>query len=133
MSDNQENGSPNAERNEAPSAAEHLNIKVTDNNNEVFFKIKRSTKLEKLMNAFCERQGKTLQSVRFLFEGQRVQPTDTPETVCPSMISPLADATRPSFTRCAQPSACPSPHLGYLPLTLSITEKLTWISTARDG
>lgn len=80
MSDTHENGSPNAERNEAP-AAEHLNIKVTDNNNEVFFKIKRSTKLEKLMNAFCERQGKSIQSVRFLFEGQRVQPTDTPDTV----------------------------------------------------
>lgn len=81
MSDTNENGSPNAERNEAPAAAEHLNIKVTDNNNEVFFKIKRSTKLEKLMNAFCERQGKSIQSVRFLFEGQRVQPTDTPDTV----------------------------------------------------
>ncbi|KAK2069654.1 hypothetical protein P8C59_004211 [Phyllachora maydis] len=60
---------------------EHLNIKVTDNNNEVFFKIKRSTKLEKLMTAFCERQGKSLQSVRFLFEGQRVQATDTPDTL----------------------------------------------------
>lgn len=70
------NGSP---REAVPQ--EHLNIKVTDNNNEVFFKIKRSTKLEKLMNAFCERQGKTLQSVRFLFEGQRVQQTDTPESV----------------------------------------------------
>jgi hypothetical protein len=64
-----------------PAAPEHLNIKVTDNNNEVFFKIKRNTKLEKLMLAFCERQGKTLQSVRFLFEGQRVQPSDTPDTV----------------------------------------------------
>lgn len=85
MSDNQENGSPNAEQ--APAGAEHLNIKVTDNNNEVFFKIKRSTKLEKLMNAFCERQGKTLQSVRFLFEGQRVQPTDTPDTVCNSKLN----------------------------------------------
>lgn len=81
MSDNQENGSPNAERNDAPGGVEHLNIKVTDNNNEVFFKIKRSTKLDKLMNAFCERQGKSMQSVRFLFEGQRVQPTDTPDTV----------------------------------------------------
>lgn len=61
--------------------AEHLNIKVADNNNEVFFKIKRSTKLEKLMNAFCERQGKSSNSVRFLFEGSRVQPSDTPDTV----------------------------------------------------
>ncbi|KAJ4295818.1 SUMO protein smt3 [Collariella sp. IMI 366227] len=65
----------------AGGATEHLNIKVTDNNNEVFFKIKRNTKLEKLMTAFCERQGKTPASVRFLFEGQRVQPTDTPDTL----------------------------------------------------
>ncbi|EPE03218.1 ubiquitin-like modifier [Ophiostoma piceae UAMH 11346] len=66
---------------DAPAASEHLNIKVTDNNNEVFFKIKRTTKLEKLMSAFCERQGKTLNSVRFLFDGQRVQPTDTPDSL----------------------------------------------------
>jgi small ubiquitin-related modifier len=82
MADNAENGSPVQPGPEMPpQATEHLNIKVTDNNNEVFFKIKRSTKLEKLMTAFCERQGKTLASVRFLFEGQRVQPTDTPDTV----------------------------------------------------
>jgi hypothetical protein len=66
---------------EAPPPSEHLNIKVTDSNNEVFFKIKRSTNLKKLMDAFCERQGKTPASVRFLFDGQRVQPTDTPDTV----------------------------------------------------
>ncbi|PHH91264.1 hypothetical protein CDD83_1126 [Cordyceps sp. RAO-2017] len=70
---------PSPEQHEAPVNSEHLNIKVTDNNNEVFFKIKRSTKLEKLMNAFCERQGKSMTSVRFLFEGTRVQPTDTPD------------------------------------------------------
>ncbi|KFH42671.1 Ubiquitin-like protein-like protein [Hapsidospora chrysogenum ATCC 11550] len=73
-----ENGSP-AGPPEAPVNTEHLNIKVSDNNNEVFFKIKRSTKLEKLMSAFCERQGKSPNSVRFLFEGTRVQPTDTPD------------------------------------------------------
>jgi small ubiquitin-related modifier len=83
MSDNENGGSPAPGGEQtAPPAAEHLNIKVTDNNNEVFFKIKRSTKLEKLMNAFCERQGKSLNSVRFLFDGQRVQPTDTPDSVC---------------------------------------------------
>lgn len=65
----------------AAANTEHLNIKVTDNNNEVFFKIKRTTKLEKLMNAFCDRQGKSLTAVRFLFDGQRVQPTDTPDNV----------------------------------------------------
>lgn len=66
---------------EAPPQTEHLNIKVTDNNNEVFFKIKRSTKLEKLMNAFCERQGKDVKTVRFLFDGQKVIGSDTPDTV----------------------------------------------------
>jgi hypothetical protein len=84
MADNPENGTPpQHEAGAGGGASEHLNIKVTDNNNEVFFKIKRSTKLEKLMSAFCDRQGKSMQSVRFLFEGQRVQPGDTPDTVRP--------------------------------------------------
>ncbi|KAH7274612.1 Ubiquitin-like domain-containing protein [Fusarium falciforme] len=81
MSGENENGTPGGERAEAPANTEHLNIKVTDNNNEVFFKIKRTTKLEKLMGAFCERQGKALSSVRFLFDGTRVQPTDTPDAL----------------------------------------------------
>lgn len=83
MSGSDENGSPGMpekpEGNAAPS--EHLNIKVTDNNNEVFFKIKRTTALKKLMDAFCERQGKAPNSVRFLFDGSRVQATDSPDTV----------------------------------------------------
>ncbi|RAH48192.1 SUMO family protein SMT3 [Aspergillus brunneoviolaceus CBS 621.78] len=66
---------------DAPAPAEHLNIKVTDNNNEVFFKIKRSTQLKKLMDAFCERQGKQPSTVRFLFDGTRVRPEDTPDTL----------------------------------------------------
>lgn len=64
-----------------PQQTEHLNIKVTDNNNEVFFKIKKSTQLKKLMDAFCERSGKRFESVRFLFDGTRVRETDTPADV----------------------------------------------------
>jgi hypothetical protein len=87
MSDN--GGSPAQKPEEGP--VEHLNIKVTDNNNEVFFKIKRTTALRKLMGAFCDRQGKNLASVRFLFDGQRVQPDDSPDTVCKrSVISALS-------------------------------------------
>lgn len=70
---------------DAPQQSEHLNIKVTDNNNEVFFKIKRSTNLKKLMDAFCDRQGKNPQSVRFLFDGTRVQQNDTPDSVGPPL------------------------------------------------
>ncbi|KAK3059296.1 hypothetical protein LTS18_011194 [Coniosporium uncinatum] len=79
MSDN--DGSPNVGKPEGAEQSEHLNIKVTDNNNEVFFKIKRTTQLKKLMDAFCERQGKSPQSVRFLFDGQRVNPTDNPDSL----------------------------------------------------
>jgi len=70
-----------AHKPEEAGPIEHLNIKVTDNNNEVFFKIKRTTALGKLMNAFCDRQGKNISSVRFLFDGTRVGPTDNPDTV----------------------------------------------------
>jgi hypothetical protein len=47
----------------------------------VFFKIKRTTQLKKLMDAFCDRQGKSFSTVRFLFDGTRVNPTDNPEMV----------------------------------------------------
>jgi hypothetical protein len=66
---------------EQPGPSEHLNVKVTDSNNEVFFKIKRTTPLKKLMDAFCERQGKSPQSVRFLFDGTRVNSDDDPESL----------------------------------------------------
>ncbi|CAI2180865.1 19266_t:CDS:2 [Funneliformis geosporum] len=58
---------------------EHINLKVVGNDhNEVFFKIKRTTQLKKLMDAYCERQGKSLASLRFLYDGERVQSHNTP-------------------------------------------------------
>ncbi|KAF2671961.1 ubiquitin-like protein [Microthyrium microscopicum] len=75
MSD-QEQGTPGQK---AEGSSEHLNIKVTDNTNEVFFKIKKTTELRKLMGAFCDRQGKAVGSCRFMFDGDRVQPEDTPD------------------------------------------------------
>lgn len=89
------NGTPPADQPDAQQPpSEHLNIKVTDGSNEVFFKIKRSTQLKKLMDAFCDRQGKTPQSVRFLFDGQRVNATDTPEIV--STVNGLCACDRES-------------------------------------
>ncbi|KAI9827543.1 MAG: hypothetical protein M1832_004893 [Thelocarpon impressellum] len=85
MSGGSDHGSPPpqqpASKPEEAASTEHLNIKVTDNNNEVFFKIKRTTALKKLMDAFCERQGKPPNSVRFLFDGSRVQPSDSPDSL----------------------------------------------------
>ncbi|CAO3652249.1 unnamed protein product [Cunninghamella blakesleeana] len=46
------------------ASSEHINLKVVgSDNNEVFFKIKRSTPLRKLMDAYCDRQGKSAGSV----------------------------------------------------------------------
>ncbi|KAL7661423.1 SUMO protein smt3 [Aspergillus niger] len=96
-----------ADSGEAPAAVEHLNIKVTDNNNEVFFKIKRTTQLKKLMDAFCERQGKQPSTVRFLFDGTRVRPEDTPDTVC-SAQRPFRDILR-ARTAAPFPARTPAP------------------------
>jgi small ubiquitin-related modifier len=62
------------------ASAETINLKVaTQDGNEIFFKCKMTTPLSKLMNAFCQRQGVTMQSVRFLFDGQRINQDQTPK------------------------------------------------------
>jgi hypothetical protein len=47
----------------------------------VHFKIKRTTQLRKLMDAYCERQGKQPGTVRFMFEGERLNENQTPAEV----------------------------------------------------
>lgn len=65
-----------------PEAPEQLNIKVKDaDGNEVFFKVKRTTKLSKLKRAYAERMGKPENSVRFIFDGQRIGDDDTADSV----------------------------------------------------
>ncbi len=56
----------------------HINIKVVNADGaEVFFKIKPSTTLKKLMEAFCQRLGLQFTSVRFSFDGNRISPEHT--------------------------------------------------------
>ena len=38
--------------------------------------------MKKLMGAYCDRQGVNLESIRFLFNGQRIQPEQDPSMVC---------------------------------------------------
>mgnify|MGYP004706240453 CR=1 FL=1 len=58
---------------------QHINLKVSDGSSEIYFKIKRSTPMKRLMEAFCKRQGKSLDSLRFLSDGERVSPENTPD------------------------------------------------------
>ena len=43
----------------------------------VQFKIKRHTPLSKLMKAYCEQQGLSMRQIRFRFDGQPINETDT--------------------------------------------------------
>ena len=58
----------------------HINLKVvTQDGNEIYFKCKATTQLGKLMDAFCNRQGISTNSVRFLFDGNKINKIQTPE------------------------------------------------------
>jgi hypothetical protein len=71
---------------DAPAAegagSEHLNLKVkSQDGNEVYFKVKKTTQFSKVMSAYCKKVGADLESVRFLFDGQRLRPDQTPQDV----------------------------------------------------
>ena len=56
-----------------------INLKVvTQDGNEIYFKVRRNVRLQTLMHAFCNRQGVTMGSVRFLFDGNRINDMQTP-------------------------------------------------------
>jgi len=59
-----------------------INIKVlTSAGEEVFFKIKRNTKLSKLQAAYANKVGKDVGTIRFLYDGNRINDDDTPASL----------------------------------------------------
>ncbi|KAK4683746.1 small ubiquitin-related modifier, partial [Tremellales sp. Uapishka_1] len=55
-----------------------LNIKiVSTDGNEVFFKIKKTTKLNKLKTAYADRVGTDVAAIRLLFDGKRIMDDET--------------------------------------------------------
>ncbi|KAH0650872.1 hypothetical protein KY290_031709 [Solanum tuberosum] len=73
--------SQTAEEDKKPGGDQiHINLKVkSQDGNEVFFRIKRSTQLKKLMNAYCDRQSVDFNSIAFLFDGRRLRGEQTPD------------------------------------------------------
>lgn len=45
---------------------------------QVTFKVKRTTRFEKIIQAFCSRKAVDPQQVRFIYDGQRILPSQTP-------------------------------------------------------
>ena len=74
---------------EPKPAGEHLSLKVkSQEGHEVYFKVKKTTTFAKVMAAYCKKVGENMESVRFLFDGQRLKPDQTPADV----------STQPSHT-----------------------------------
>ena len=69
-----------------PENRETLNLKlVSQHGTEVYFKLKMSTPIQKVMDAYCHRQGVSIETVRFLFDGSRLTGTQTPGQVSSSL------------------------------------------------
>lgn len=63
---------------EGASSSIQLKVKNAEGK-EVLFKLKMTTPLRKLMDAYCQREGLPVDGVRFLYDGERVNRDQTPE------------------------------------------------------
>ena len=68
MSDNKDDG------------AEYIKLKVIgQDSNEIHFRVKMSTVMGKLKKSYSERVGIPVNSLRFLFDGRRINDDETPK------------------------------------------------------
>ncbi|XP_016328043.1 small ubiquitin-related modifier 1 isoform X1 [Sinocyclocheilus anshuiensis] len=66
---------------------EYIKLKVIgQDNSEIHFKVKMTTHLKKLKESYSQRQGVPMNSLRFLFEGQRIADNQTPKEIEASQI-----------------------------------------------
>ncbi|XP_059771896.1 small ubiquitin-related modifier 1-like [Balaenoptera ricei] len=52
---------------------------IRQDSSEIHFKVKMMTHHKKLKESYCQRQGVPMNSLRFLFEGQRIADNHTPK------------------------------------------------------
>ena len=68
------------ENQEIKNEVAQVNLKVVNKDgNEVFFKVKRTTAMKKLMDAYCKKSGLERNRVRFLYDGKILEDEKTPE------------------------------------------------------
>lgn len=59
---------------------ETITLKVRNQSgDEMFFKVKKTTKLSKMMDAYAKRLGVPSNSLRFQLDGERIKGEDTPK------------------------------------------------------
>ncbi|KAF7636044.1 Small ubiquitin-related modifier [Meloidogyne graminicola] len=82
MADADNNNTTAASGDTTQQAAEYIKIKVVgQDSNEVHFRVKFGTSMGKLKKAYAERTGVAVNTLRFLFDGRRVNDEDTPKSL----------------------------------------------------
>eukprot|EP00752_Nemacystus_decipiens_P011301 g10043.t1 len=73
---------PKPEGGDDKGDATTITIRVRDQTGEeTFFKVKKTTRMEKVFNTYATRKGVQVQALRFLLDGQRVNENDTPTSL----------------------------------------------------
>lgn len=66
----------NGEKNES------ITIKIRDQaGDQIFFKVKQTTKMSKIIGAYAKRRGLSKDNLRFLVDGERVKEEETVKTL----------------------------------------------------
>ena len=66
----------------AEEKGDAITIRVKDQGGEeTFFKVKNTTKMSKVFGAYAQRKGVQQSSLRFLLDGERINPEDTPKSL----------------------------------------------------
>jgi len=61
-------------------SSEYIKLKVVgQDSNEIHFRVKMSTQMGKLKKSYSERVGVPMTSLRFLFDGRRINDDETPK------------------------------------------------------
>mmetsp|Transcript_18589 Transcript_18589/g.23943 ORF Transcript_18589/g.23943 Transcript_18589/m.23943 type:complete len:92 (-) Transcript_18589:66-341(-) len=62
--------------------SEPITLRVRDQTGEeTFFKIKKTTKMSKVFETYASRKGVQASSLRFMLDGERIEPSQTPKTL----------------------------------------------------
>ena len=61
--------------------ASHVKIRIEFQDSVDVYKIKKDQSFKKLINKFCARHGVDYSVVRFIYDGKKLRPVDTPNTM----------------------------------------------------
>ncbi|KAG5180824.1 ubiquitin-related domain-containing protein [Tribonema minus] len=74
-----EDSKPDVGAEDKKPAGETITIRVRDQTGEeTFFKVKKTTRMEKVFSTYAQRKGVQASALRFLLDGDRVDPNQTP-------------------------------------------------------